>query len=99
MCLGNLWVDVGIGEPVRLDAREKPEGSRICDVIRLCLAASAGEEATNAAKAIDNDRTGVATVGELTRAVIVGENCPLLRGLVHLVGEVLTEGPPHVTKT
>ena len=69
---------MSVREPVLLDAREEPEeGCRIGDVRGLRLAGTAGEEAADAAAAVDDDGARIARGREDTRLVVVGEDGPL----------------------
>jgi hypothetical protein len=92
--LGHVRVEMGIKKPILLDAREEPEeGRRVRDVrgIRLSLASTAGEEATNAATAIGDDGARITGGGEDTRLVVEGEDSPLPRGLVSVVIKILAD--------
>ena len=83
-------VEVSVRKPVLLDAREEPEERRrVGDVRGLHLAGTAGEEAADAAAAVDDDRARIARGGE-ARLIVVGEDGPLLRGLMSFVVKVLT---------
>jgi hypothetical protein len=92
-CLGHDRVEVGVRKPpVVLDAREEPEEGRcVRDVQGLRLAGTAGEEATDAAMEVSDDRTRIAGGGEDSGLVVVGEDSPLHRRPVSVTVEVLAD--------
>ena len=90
--LGHDRVEVSVRKPVLLDALQEPEeGRRVRDVRGLGLAGSPSEEAADAAEAVGDDGARITAGGEDTRLVVVGEDSPLLRGLVSAIGKILAD--------
>lgn len=79
-------------KPVLLDAWEEPEeGGRVGDVGGRRLASTTGEDAADAAEAVNDDGARIAAGREGTRLVVVGEDSPLHRGLVSIVAKIFAD--------
>ena len=92
MCLGSEdWVDVGLVKPIFLHAlEEEADGCGVGDVRGRRGTSTAGEEATNASEAIDNDRARVTLFREGARLGVEGEDGPFFGSLSFVIFEVLT---------
>ena len=95
MCIGGEdRVDVGLTESFVVHApEEEVDGRGVGDIRGRCSASTTSEEAPDASKAVDNDRTRVASLREGARLIVERKNRPFFRDLRFAI-----KGVPGVAK-